>query len=59
VVDKPGNVYFTDTGNGVWMVDKKGNLTNVAVSKFHRMTIDALGYFAKSSKKFGEYFKKV
>ena len=59
VVDKFGNVYFTDTGKGVWMVDKKGKLKYTPASKFHWMTIDPLGYFAKSSKEFGQYFERV
>jgi len=59
VVDKFGNVYFTDTGKGVWKIDTKGNITYMTASKFHWMTIDPMGYFANSPKKFGAYFERV
>jgi len=59
VVDKEGNIYFTDTGRGVWKIDTKGKLSFVPASKFHWMTIDATGYFAGSQKNFGEYFERV
>ena len=59
VVDKEGNVYFTDTGKGVWKIDKTGKLTYLPASKFHWMTIDAIGSFAESPKNFGEYFERV
>ena len=59
VIDKEGNIYFTDTGKGIWKVDANGKLTYLPASKFHWMTIDAIGYFAKSPKNFGEYFERV
>ncbi|HEU5166069.1 MAG TPA: SMP-30/gluconolactonase/LRE family protein [Chitinophagaceae bacterium] len=59
VVDKQGQVYFTDTGKGVWKIDNNGKLTFLPASKFHWMTIDAAGHFAGSSKNFGEYFERV
>jgi sugar lactone lactonase YvrE len=59
VVDKEGNIYFTDTGKGVWKIDTKGKLSFLPASKFHWMTIDAIGYFAGSQKNFGEYFERV
>jgi streptogramin lyase len=59
VVDKYGQVYFTDTGKGVWKIDLNGKLTFLPASRFHWMTIDAIGYFAESQKKFGEYFERV
>lgn len=59
VVDKEGNIYFTDTGKGVWKIDTQGNLTYLPASKFHWMTIDAIGSFAGSQKSFGEYFERV
>ena len=46
VVDKEGQVFFTDTGQGVWKIDRQGNLTNLPASLFHWMTIDEAGYFA-------------
>lgn len=59
VVDKYGQIYFTDTGKGVWKIDAQGKLTYLPASKFHWMTIDAIGYFAESPKSFGEYFERV
>lgn len=59
VVDKYGQIYFTDTGKGVWKIDTNGKLTYLPASKFHWMTIDAAGHFAGSTKNFGEYFERV
>ncbi len=59
VVDKYGQVYFTDTGKGVWKIDLNGKLSFLPASKFHWMTIDTIGYFAESPKSFGQYFERV
>ena len=59
VLDKEGNVYFTDTGKGVWKIDKQGKLSFLPASRFHWMTIDTIGYFEGSQKNFGEYFERV
>ena len=59
VVDKYGQVYFTDTGKGVWKVDNQGKLTFIPASRFHWMTIDVIGQFAESPKNFGQYFERV
>jgi SMP-30/Gluconolactonase/LRE-like region len=59
VLDKDGNIYFTDTGKGVWKIDTNGKLSFLPASKFHWMTIDSIGYFAGSQKSFGEYFERV
>lgn len=59
VLDKEGNIYFTDTGKGVWKIDMQGKLIFLPASRFHWMTIDATGFFAKSPKSFGEYFERV
>src|SRR6186997_2191567 len=59
VLDKEGNIYFTDTGKGVWKIDTQGKLSFLPASRFHWMTIDATGFFANSSKSFGEYFERV
>jgi hypothetical protein len=59
VLDKEGNIYFTDTGKGVWKIDTQGKLSFFPASKFHWMTIDAIGSFAGSPKSFGEYFERV
>ena len=59
VVDRNGQVYFTDTGKGVWKIDAQGKLTYIPASRFHWMAIDLSGYFAESQKNFGEYFERV
>jgi DNA-binding beta-propeller fold protein YncE len=59
VVDEYGQIYFTDTGKGVWKIDTKGKLTYIPASRFHWMTIDPGGNFAESQKSFGEYFERV
>jgi len=59
VVDIYGQIYFTDTGKGVWKIDANGKLTYLPASRFHWMAIDAIGYFAESPKSFGEYFERV
>lgn len=59
VIDKEGNIYFTDTGKGVWKINKQGKLTFLPASRFHWMAIDANGGFSGSEKSFGEYFEKV
>lgn len=59
VVDKHGQVYFTDTGKGVWQIDPYGKLTYLPASEFHWMTIDTIGTFNESTKSFGNYFEKV
>jgi len=59
VVDKNGNVFFTDTGMGVWKIDTHGKLTYLPAQLFHWMAIDEAGYFAGSPKNFGEWFERV
>src|SRR6185436_8797016 len=59
VIDKDGQIYFTDTGKGVWKIDTNGKLSYLPASKFHWMAIDAAGDFAGSPKNFGEYFERV
>ena len=59
VVDKEGQVFFTDTGQGVWQIDRQGKLTYLPASLFHWMAIDEAGYFAASQKNFGEWFERV
>jgi len=40
VVDRRGEVYFLDTGSGVWKIDLKGKLTHLPGPRFHWMAID-------------------
>ena len=59
VVDKSGNIYFTDTGKGVWKIDNNGKLIFLPASRFHWIAIDEAGSFAVSPKNFGQYFERV
>jgi hypothetical protein len=59
VLDVFGNIYFTDTGKGVWKLDAQGKLTYIPSSRFHWLTIDHVGSFAASQKSFGSYFERV
>jgi len=40
VVDRHGEVYFIDTGAGVWKIDLQGKLTRLPGPRFHWMAID-------------------
>ncbi|MCX6169316.1 MAG: hypothetical protein NTX65_08250 [Ignavibacteriales bacterium] len=59
VINKNGEIFFTDTGQGVWKIDKQGKLTYLPSSRFHWLAIDEAGYFAKSEKSFGGWFERV
>ncbi len=48
VFDKQGNLYFTDTGFGIWQVSPDGKLTKFHDNAFHWLAIDLGGGFAKS-----------
>jgi len=48
VVDRQGQVYFADTGHGVWKIDTSGRLTSMGGSRFHWMARDTEGRFAKT-----------
>lgn len=40
VVDRLGQVWFLDTGDGLWKIDTHGTLSRVDGNRFHWMTID-------------------
>lgn len=40
VVDRQGNIYFVDTGAGVWMIGRDGKLTRHPGPAYHWMAID-------------------
>jgi hypothetical protein len=46
VVDAKGQVYFVDTGHGVWMVDAAGTLVDLGGPAFHWMTLDSDSRFS-------------
>lgn len=43
VVDRHGNIYFVDTGAGVWKIDRNGKLTRHQGPAYHWMAIDVDG----------------
>ncbi len=60
VVDRQGEVFFTDTGHGVWKIDASGKLTDLRTpSRFHWLGIDEGGRFADAERSFGEWFERV
>jgi hypothetical protein len=48
VADRRGQIYFIDTGAGVWKLDASRALSPVPSPSFHWMTIDADNRFAKA-----------
>jgi sugar lactone lactonase YvrE len=40
VVDRRGEIYFVDTGAGVWKIDLNGKVTQVPSPRFHWIAID-------------------
>src|SRR6185369_4665760 len=39
-VDRAGQVYFLDTGSGLWRIDTRGRLTHLSRTLFHWLAID-------------------
>src|SRR5215217_3250236 len=46
VVDRLGQIYFVDTGSGLWKIDTHGVLVKVTAPRFHWMTLDRDNRFA-------------
>jgi hypothetical protein len=57
-VDEGGQIYFTDTGEGVWKKDTKGALRLVSKSALHWMAGSKEGHFARAPEKF-EHFERI
>ena len=47
VVDAKGQVYFVDTGHGVWTIDAAGKLVDLGGPAFHWMALDPDNRFAR------------
>lgn len=45
-VDRQGQVYFLDTGSGLWKIDRQGKVTHLSEIKFHWLAVDANNLFA-------------
>jgi len=48
VVDRLGQVYFVDTGSGLWKIDTHGTLVKIATPRFHWLALDARDRFAST-----------
>lgn len=45
-VDRRGQVYFLDTGSGLWKIDTEGRVTQLSKIKFHHLALDTNDLFA-------------
>src|ERR1044071_6980970 len=41
VIDRLGQVYFVDTGSGLWKIDARGTLIRIPAPRFHWLALDA------------------
>ena len=48
VVDRLGQVYFLDTGSGLWKIDTRGGLTHLSPLRNHWLAIDERSGFTQS-----------
>ena len=47
-VDRLGQVYFLDTGSGLWKIDAHGKLARISETRFHWLALDANNRFANT-----------
>ncbi len=47
-VDRLGQIYFLDTGSGLWKIDTRGGLTHLSGTLFHWLAIDDDNRFANT-----------
>ena len=48
-VDRQGQVYFLDTGSGLWRIDTQGRITRLSDTLFHWLALDANNLFARGT----------
>jgi sugar lactone lactonase YvrE len=48
VVDRLGQIWFLDTGDGLWKVDTHGALVRIGGNRFHWMTLDQGNAFSRT-----------
>lgn len=46
-VDRRGQVYFLDTGSGLWKIDTQGRITHLSETKFHWLALDVDNLFGR------------
>jgi len=59
-IDRAGQIYFLDTGSGLWKIDRAGRLTHLSRTLFHWLALDEDNRFANTqfqSGAFGEILK--
>src|SRR5439155_24870240 len=49
VVDRLGQIWFLDTGDGLWKIDTHGALIRIGGNRFHWMTLDQDNLFGKTT----------
>jgi hypothetical protein len=49
VVDRLGQIWFLDTGDGLWKIDTHGTLIRVGGDRFHWMTLDQDNVFSRAT----------
>src|SRR5437764_5658279 len=47
-VDRLGQVYFLDTGSGLWKIDPRGALTHLSGTMFHWLALDENNRFSNA-----------
>jgi sugar lactone lactonase YvrE len=47
-VDRDGQIFFLDTGSGLWRIDAKGRVTRLSPQRFHWLAIDANDGFTQA-----------
>lgn len=45
-VDRRGQIYFLDTGSGLWKIDTQGRITHLSETRFHWLALDSNNVFA-------------
>lgn len=50
-VDRKGQVYFVDTGRGVWRIDAAGSLSFLGGPRFHWLALDEADRFTRFSRR--------
>jgi sugar lactone lactonase YvrE len=48
-VDRNGQVFFLDTGSGLWKIGSRGELTHISQQRFHWLAVDPDDRFANST----------
>jgi hypothetical protein len=47
-VDRSGQIYFLDTGSGLWKIDTRGKLAHLSKTLFHWLALDENNLFANT-----------